>query len=74
MLSFQQLFVEASETLYKATEYDIRNSGNPTEGRTSAKHFGQITVLVPKSWPPINDCDIPASGKHPVSDINLLNT
>ena len=59
---FQSVFVEASEALYKATEYDIQNSGKPEEGKTSAKHFAEVKVLVPKSWPQQPDCDRAISG------------
>ena len=66
---FQSVFVEASEALYRATEYDIRNSGKPSEGLTSAKHFAQIRVLVPKSWPRLDGCDGSIGGK-----IKIMNS
>ena len=62
--ALQEIFVDASEALYRATEYDNQISGKPEEGLTSGKHFAEIRVLVPRSWPKIEACDGSTSGMY----------
>ena len=61
-LSFQSLFVEASRDLFRATAYNDDFSELP-EGFTAGKHFSQIRVLVPKSWPRLDQCSNAVNGR-----------
>ena len=55
--------MDGSRALYQATEYDDELSGIKSDDLTAGKHFRQIRVLVPKSWPKLEECGDAVSGR-----------